>query len=92
MNLILDADIQSFFDRVSHDWLVRFVEHRIGDPRIIRLIQKWLKAGVLEGGVVINSDRGTGQDGDLTAACQYLPALRHRSVGRALATARGDGE
>ena len=61
VNFILDADIQSFFDRVSHDWLVRFVEHRIGDPRIIRLIQKWLKAGVLEDGVVINSDRGTGQ-------------------------------
>ena len=61
VNFILDADIQSFFDGVSHDWLVRFVEHRIGDPRIIRLIQKWLKAGVLEDGVVMNSDRGTGQ-------------------------------
>jgi group II intron reverse transcriptase/maturase len=61
VNFILDADIQSFFDTVSHEWLVRFVEHRIGDPRIIRLIQKWLKAGVLEDGVVINSDRGTGQ-------------------------------
>ena len=61
MNFILDADIQSFFDTVSHDWLIRFVEHRIGDPRIIRLIQKWLKAGVLEDGVVIDSDRGTGQ-------------------------------
>jgi RNA-directed DNA polymerase len=46
---------------VCHDWLVRFVEHRIGDPRIIRLIRKWLKAGVLEDGVVMDSDRGTGQ-------------------------------
>src|SRR6478752_1861021 len=61
VNFILDADIQSFFDTVSHDWLVRFVEHRIGDPRIIRLIRKWLKAGVLEDGVVMDSDRGTGQ-------------------------------
>jgi retron-type reverse transcriptase len=61
VNFILDADIQSFFDTVSHDWLVRFVEHRIGDPRIIRLIRKWLKAGVLEDGVVIDSDKGTGQ-------------------------------
>ena len=61
VNIILDADIQSFFDTVSHDWLIRFVEHRIGDPRIVRLIRKWLKAGVLEDGVVIDSDKGTGQ-------------------------------
>ena len=51
----------SSFDSVSKEWLVCFVEHRIGDPRIIRLIQKWLKAGVLEDGVVMISDRGTGQ-------------------------------
>ena len=61
VNCILDADIRSFFDEVSQEWLVRFLEHRIGDPRIIRLIQKWLKAGVLEDGVVTVSDRGTGQ-------------------------------
>jgi RNA-directed DNA polymerase len=61
VNYILDADIRSFFDEVSRDWLIRFVEHRVGDPRIIRLIQKWLKAGVLEDGVVTDSDRGTGQ-------------------------------
>jgi len=61
VNWILDADIQSFFDTVSQDWLTRFVEHRIGDRRVIRLIQKWLKAGVLEDGVVTASDRGTGQ-------------------------------
>jgi len=61
VNFILDADIRSFFDEVSQSWLVRFVEHRIGDPRIIRLIQKWLKAGVLEDGVVTVSDKGTGQ-------------------------------
>jgi RNA-directed DNA polymerase len=58
---ILDADIRSFFDTVSQDWLVQFVEHRIGDRRIVRLIQKWLRAGVLEDGVVSVSDRGTGQ-------------------------------
>src|SRR5712691_6959538 len=61
VNWILDADIRSFFDTVSQDWLVRFVEHRIGDKRIVRLIQKWLKVGVLEDGVVSVSDRGTGQ-------------------------------
>jgi group II intron reverse transcriptase/maturase len=58
---ILDADIQSFFDTVNQEWLIRFVEHRIGDRRIIRLIRKWLKAGVMEDGVVTVSDRGTGQ-------------------------------
>jgi group II intron reverse transcriptase/maturase len=61
VNFILDADIQSFFDEVSQNWLVRFVEHRVGDRRIIRLVQKWLKAGVLEDGVVSVSDKGTGQ-------------------------------
>jgi RNA-directed DNA polymerase len=61
VNYILDADIRSFFDTVSQDWLVRFVEHRIGDKRIIRLIRKWLKAGILEDGGLTVSDRGTGQ-------------------------------
>ena len=61
VNYILDADIRSFFDEVSQEWLVRFLQHRIGDPRIIRLIQKWLKAGVLEEEVVTVSDKGTGQ-------------------------------
>src|SRR5918911_4423411 len=61
VNHILDCDIRSFFDAVSQEWLVRFLEHRIADPRIIRLIRKWLRAGVLEDGVVTVSDRGTGQ-------------------------------
>ena len=61
VHFILDADIRNFFGAVSQDWLVRFVEHRIGDARIIRLIQKWLKAGVLEDGIVTTSETGTGQ-------------------------------
>src|SRR6266581_4334659 len=61
VNFILDADIRSFFDEISQEWLIRLLEHRIGDRRIIRLIQKWLKAGVLEDGIVSASDRGTGQ-------------------------------
>jgi RNA-directed DNA polymerase len=61
VNFILDADVRSFFDEVSQSWLIRFVEHRIGDPRIIRLIRKWLKAGVLEDGIVTVSEKGTGQ-------------------------------
>ncbi|MGY4289189.1 group II intron reverse transcriptase/maturase [Bradyrhizobium sp. LM2.7] len=61
VNFIVDADIRSFFDTVDQQWLTRFVEHRIGDPRIIRLIQKWLKAGVLEEGTVRVGDQGTAQ-------------------------------
>ena len=61
VNFIFDADVASFFDSVSQNWLVRFVEHRIGDKRIIRLIRKWLKAGVLEDGVVTVGEIGTGQ-------------------------------
>jgi group II intron reverse transcriptase/maturase len=61
VNHILDADIRDLFGSVSQKWLVRFVEHRIGDKRIIRLIQKWLRAGILEDGAVTVSDRGTGQ-------------------------------
>ena len=61
VNWILEVDIRSFFDEVNRDWLGRFLEHRIADPRILRLIQKWLKAGVLENGVVTDSEKGTGQ-------------------------------
>jgi RNA-directed DNA polymerase len=61
VNYILDADIQSFFDRVSHEWLVRFLEHRIADKRMLRLILKWLTVGVLEDGFVVPGEVGTGQ-------------------------------
>jgi RNA-directed DNA polymerase len=61
VNWIVDADIKSFFDTVSHEWLIKFLEHRIGDPRIIRLIGKWLKAGTLEEGELVASEEGTPQ-------------------------------
>ena len=61
INWVLDADIAKFFDTISHEWLVRFIEHRIGDTRLVRLIQKWLKVGVLEEGVRVASDEGTPQ-------------------------------
>jgi RNA-directed DNA polymerase len=61
VNWILDADIRSFFDTVSHDWLMAFIERRVGDPRIHRLIRKWLKVGVLEDGVWKESPEGTPQ-------------------------------
>jgi RNA-directed DNA polymerase len=72
VNFILDADIRAFFDTVDHDWLTRFVEHRIGDKRIIRLIQKWLKVGVLEDGAARASDRGTGQGSVMTPLTQKV--------------------
>src|SRR6266446_756674 len=61
MNWIVDADIAGFFDAVSHEWLMRFVEHRIGDRRINRLIRKWLKAGVMEEGDLVPTETGTPQ-------------------------------
>ena len=61
VNWIVDADIQNFFGAVSQSWLSRFLEHRIGDKRIVRLIQKWLKAGIFDDGAVTVDDRGTGQ-------------------------------
>src|ERR1700751_203668 len=61
VSYILDADIRSFFDEIDQEWLIRFLEHRIGDRRIIRLVRKWLKAGILQHGGVSVSERGTGQ-------------------------------
>jgi RNA-directed DNA polymerase len=61
VNWILDADIRGFFDSVSQEWMVRFLEHRIGDERVIRLVRKWLKAGVLEDGNWSVSEMGTPQ-------------------------------
>jgi group II intron reverse transcriptase/maturase len=61
VGIVLDADIRAFFDRISHDWLIRFLEHRIGDQRILRLIGKWLKAGVLEAGTWTQGTAGTPQ-------------------------------
>jgi RNA-directed DNA polymerase len=52
VNWIVDVDLRSFFDTVNHEWLVRFLEHRIGDRRLLRLIRRWLKAGVMDGDVL----------------------------------------
>lgn len=61
VNWILDADIAAFFDEIDHDWLLKFLEHRIADTRIIALIRKWLKAGVMEGGRRVAATKGTPQ-------------------------------
>jgi hypothetical protein len=61
VNWILDADVRSFFDDLSHEWLVKFIEHRVADRRILRLIQKWLRAGVSEEGEWTKTEVGTPQ-------------------------------
>jgi RNA-directed DNA polymerase len=63
LNWVLDLDIQGFFDGISHEWLVKFIEHRVADRRIVRLIQKWLQAGVLEDGKRKRVEEGTPQGG-----------------------------
>ena len=66
VNWVLDADIRKFYDTLDHGWLVKFVEHRIADRRVVRLIQKWLKAGALEEGKRIQSEIGTVQGGSIS--------------------------
>src|ERR1700736_3542610 len=63
VNWVLDVDIRGFFDAISHEWLVKFIEHRIADRRVVRLIQKWLNAGVLEDGKRTRTEEGTPQGG-----------------------------
>lgn len=66
VNWILDADIAKFFDTIEHDWLVKFIEHRVADARLLRLIKKWLHAGVLEDGRLTQSEVGTVQGGSIS--------------------------
>jgi group II intron reverse transcriptase/maturase len=66
VNWVLDADIRSFFDTLEHGWLVKFLEHRVADRRVVRLIQKWLNAGVLEDGERTCSEVGTVQGGSIS--------------------------
>ncbi|MBF8305019.1 MAG: RNA-directed polymerase (reverse transcriptase) [Acidobacteria bacterium] len=63
VNWVLDVDIRGFFDAIDHGWLVKFIEHRIADRRVVRLIQKWLNAGVLEDGKRMRVEEGTPQGG-----------------------------
>jgi len=71
---VLEADLKNFFGSLSHEWMLRFVEHRVGDQRLISLIRRWLKAGVLENGEVHPSEEGnsTGRFGQRTAEHVYL--------------------
>jgi group II intron reverse transcriptase/maturase len=66
VNWVLDSDIRDFFGTLNHGWLVKFIEHRVADQRVVRLIQKWLRAGVLENGQRIQSEVGTVQGGSIS--------------------------
>jgi RNA-directed DNA polymerase len=63
VNYILNADIQGVFDNLDKAWMIKFIEHRVADRRILRLIQKWLKAGVMEEGKWSDTETGTPQGG-----------------------------
>ena len=69
---VLEADVKNFFGSLSHKWLLRFVEHRVGDPRLINLIRRWLKAGVMEDGAIHPSDEGTPQGGSISVLLSNL--------------------
>ena len=66
VNYIVDADIRGFFDHVSHEWMMKFVAHRITDPNLQRLIARFLKAGVMEAGIRYDTTEGTPQGGDIS--------------------------
>jgi group II intron reverse transcriptase/maturase len=72
VNWVLEADLKNFFGSLDHGWLLRFVEHRVGDPRILSLLRKWLKAGVMEGGVYEDSEVGTPQGGSISVLLSNL--------------------
>lgn len=66
VNWIVDVDIKGYFDHVNHDWLIKFLEHRIADRSILRLIAKWLRSGIMENGVVVRNEEGTPQGGPIS--------------------------
>jgi len=63
---VLEADLRNFFGSLSHEWMLRFVEHRVGDPRLISLIRRWLKASILEDGEIYANEEGTRQGGSVS--------------------------
>ena len=69
---MLDADIRGFFDAIDHEWLMKFVEHRIADQRVLRHIKKWLNAGVMEDGKRTQAEKGTPQGGSVTPRTQKV--------------------
>jgi len=82
VNWVLDADIRGFFDNIDHGWLLKFIEHRIGDPRILRLVQQWLKAGVIADGQWTKTEIGTPQGAVATPPTMLRTTLLGASLKR----------
>jgi RNA-directed DNA polymerase len=76
INWVVDVDIKGYFDHVNHEWMIKFLEHRIADTRILRLVAKCLKAGILENGVVVRNEEGVPQGGPISP----LLANRHNVI------------
>ncbi|MGL4369612.1 MAG: reverse transcriptase domain-containing protein, partial [Spirochaetota bacterium] len=66
VHYVVEADIQSYFDKVNHEWMMKFLEHRIADRNILRLVRKWLRAGYMENGVRCRTEEGTPQGGPIS--------------------------
>lgn len=89
VNWVIDLDVRSFFDKVDHDWMIRFVEHRIGDRRVVRLIQKWLRAGVMEQDRWIETEEGTPQGSVITPRTQKVTSVLSAYWGTGRCAQRG---
>jgi RNA-directed DNA polymerase len=85
VNWVLDLDIRGFYDSIDHGWLVKFIEHRIADQRVVRLIPKWLNAGVLEDGKRMQVEEGTPQGGSASPLLSNLSPLCVRPLGPGVA-------
>lgn len=85
---VVDLDIRSYFDHVNHQKLLKLVEQRISDRRIVKMIRKWLEAGVLDRGQFHESQRGTPQGGHLSSALQHLSPYSGSSLGEEVRPSR----
>jgi retron-type reverse transcriptase len=85
VNWVLDLDFQDYFSSLDHRWLERFLEHRIADRRVLRLIQKWIAAGVIENGSWTAFDAGVPQGASVSPLLERLRALRLRPLGSPMA-------
>jgi group II intron reverse transcriptase/maturase len=72
VSYVLDADLKNFFGSLDHGWLLRFLEDRVGDPRIVSLVRRWLKAGILEDGELTANEKGTPQGGSISVLLSNL--------------------
>ena len=80
MNWVLDADIRGFFDAIDHGWMLKFLEHRIADRRMLRLIRKWLRAGVIENGEVVGDGGGERRKGHRHRRCSRTSTCTTSSI------------